>query len=139
MTDPGTVRSKRRWVPAMALVLAVPFGWADTPAAQTAQGGVIYVATIEPRGGAQQDKEPFPAAPLPAGEGYRKTPPDANGRWEVVTYQWSPGTIVVREGEPVTLEIVGIDGDMHAGPIPGLADSFTLNRGHVTRVTFTAT
>lgn len=57
----------------------------------TDPGRVIYTATIEPRGGAQRDKEPFPATPLPAGEGYRKTLPGANGRWEVVTYQWSPG------------------------------------------------
>ncbi len=138
MTDPWAVRNIR-WAPAMALVVALPFVWADTPAAQTAQGRVIYVATIEPRGGAQQDKEPFPQAALPAGDGYRKTPPDANGRWEVVTYQWSPGTIVVREGEPVTLEIVGVNGDLHRGMIPGLVDSFTVKRGEVTRVTFTAT
>ena len=104
MTDPWAVRNIR-WVPAMTLGFALPFVWADTPAAQTAQGRVIYVATIEPRGGAQQDKELFPQAALPAGDGYRKTPPDANGRWEVVTYQRSPGTIVVREGEPVTLEM----------------------------------
>src|SRR5713226_10603308 len=111
--------------PAAALAVALAFGWADTPSAQT-QGRVIYMATIDPRGGAQQNTEPFPEAPLPAGAGYRKTPPDATGRWEVVTYQWSPGTIVVREGEMVTLEIVGINGDMHAGTIPGLVDSFTI-------------
>jgi plastocyanin len=116
----------------------LPFVWADTPWAQS-QGRVIYMATIEPRGGAQQDKEPFPQTPLPAGEGYQKTPPNANGRWEVVTYQWSPGTIVVREGEPVTLEIVGINGDVHPATIPGVVDSFTVKRGEVTRVTFTAT
>jgi len=91
------------------------------------------MATIEPRGGAQQDKEPFPATPLPAGEGYRKTPPDANGRWEVVTYQWSRGTIVVREGETVTLEIVGVNGDVHPSTIPGLVNSFIVKRGEVTR------
>ena len=110
----------RRWTPAVALALALAFLWADTPWAQTSQGRIIYMATIEPRGGAQQDKEPFPTTPLPAGEGYRKTPPDANGRWEVVTYQWSPGTIVVRQGEAVTLEIVGINGDVHPSTIPGL-------------------
>jgi len=129
----------RRWTPAVALALALAFLWADTPWAQTSQGRVIYMATIEPRGGAQQDKEPFPTTPLPAGEGYRKTPPDANGRWEVVTYQWSPGTIVVRQGEAVTLEIVGINGDVHPSTIPGLVDSFTVKRGEVTRVTFTPT
>ena len=138
MSDLRTASNLRRWVPVAALALAFAFVWADTPSAQTAPGRVIYMATIEPRGGAQQDKEPFPATPLPAGEGYRKTPPDANGRWEVVTYQWSPGTIVVRAGEPVTLEIVGINGDVHPSTIPGIVDSFTVKRGEVTRVTFTA-
>jgi plastocyanin len=55
-----------------------------------------------------------------------------------VTYQWSPGTIVVREGETVTLEIVGVNGDVHPSTIPGIVDSFTVKRGHVTHVTFTA-
>jgi plastocyanin len=138
MNDMRTARKARSWAPGTALALALALGWADMPWAQT-QGRVIYMATIEPRGGAQQDKEPFPQSTLPAGEGYRKTPPDANGRWEVVTYQWSPGTIVVREGETVTLEIVGINGDVHPSTIPGLVDSFTVKRGEVTRVTFTAT
>ncbi len=138
MSDVRTGRNVRRWAMAIVLALALASVWADTPWAQT-PGRVIYMATIEPRGGAQQDKEPFPQTPLPAGEGYRKTPPDANGRWEVVTYQWSPGTIVVREGETVTLEIVGINGDVHPSTIPGLVDSFTVKRGQVTRVTFTAT
>lgn len=138
MSDGKTGRNVRRWAPPAALALALAFMWADTPWAQT-QGRVIYMATIEPRGGAQQDKERFPQTALPAGEGYRKTPPDANGRWEVVTYQWSPGTIVVREGETVTLEIAGINGDVHRGTIPGIVDSFTVKRGEVTRVTFTAT
>src|SRR5882724_1866019 len=138
MSDLRTASNLRGWVAVAALALAFALVCADTPSAQTAQGRVIYMATIEPRGGAQQDKEPFPATPLPAGEGYRKTPPDANGRWEVVTYQWSPGTIVVREGETVTLEIVGINGDVHPSTIPGIVDSFTVKRGEVTRVTFTA-
>src|SRR6266849_9479624 len=137
MTNAKIVSNVRRLAPATALALALAFMWADTPWAQT-QGRVIYMATIEPRGGAQQDKEPFPQAALPAGDGYRKTPPDANGRWGVVTYQWSPGTIVVREGETVTLEIVGVNGDVHPSTIPGLVNSFTVKRGEVTRVTFTS-
>src|SRR5262249_11201469 len=122
----------------VVLIVVLAFVWADTTSAQS-QGRVIYMATVEPRGAAQQDKEPFPEAALPTGAGYRKTPPDATGRWEVVTYQWSPGTIVVSERETVTLEIVGVNGDMHAGTIPGLVDSFAVKRGQVTRVTFTAT
>ena len=139
MTTASTVKSIWRWTPGGALALVIMAVCADAPWAQpAAQGRVIYMATIEPRGGAQQDKEPFPTAPLPAGAGYRKTPPDATGRWEVLTYQWSPGTIVVREGEAVTLEIIGINGDSHPATIPGVADSFTVKRGEVTRVTFTA-
>ena len=45
---------------------------------------------------------------------------------------------MVQQGETVTLEIVGINGDVHPSTIPGLADSFTVKRGQITRVTFTA-
>ena len=50
-----------------------------------------------------------------------------------------PGTIVVRVGETVTLEIIGVNGDVHPSTIPGIVDAFTVKRGQVTRVTFTAT
>jgi hypothetical protein len=43
-----------------------------------------------------------------------------------------------REGETVTLEIVGINGDVHPSTIPGVVDSFIVKRGEVTRVTFIA-
>ena len=46
---------------------------------------------------------------------------------------------MVKQGESVTLEIVGVNGDVHPSTIPGLVDSFTVKRGEVTRVTFTAT
>jgi heme/copper-type cytochrome/quinol oxidase subunit 2 len=102
------------------------------------EGRVIYLAAVEMKGGAQQDKEPYPEAPLPAGSGYVKTPPNPSGRWEVSTYQWSPGTLVVKEGEAVTLEVVGINGDEHDGTIQGHDASFTVKRGQITRVNFTA-
>ena len=141
----GTLRTKGRvgrWVQhalalgaAVGLALVLP--GADTPWAQT-PGRVIYMAAVEMKGGTQQEKEPYPEAPLPSGAGYIKTPPNPAGRWEVSAYQWSPGTIVVRQGETVTLEIVGINGDVHPSTIPGLVDSFTVKRGQITRVTFTA-
>jgi plastocyanin len=109
----------------------------ETPWAQ-APGRTIYMAAVEMKGGTQQDKEPYPAAALPAGGGYIKTPPNPTGRWEVSAYQWSPGTIVVREGEAVTLEIIGVNGDAHPSTIPGLVESFTVKRGEITRVALTA-
>ena len=45
--------------------------------------------------------------------------------------------IAVQQGETVTLEIVGVNGDMHSGTIPGLADAFTVKRGQITRLTAT--
>ena len=133
----------RQWVRyAVALGIAVALGLAvagaEAPWAQT-PGRVIYMAAVEMKGGTQKEKEPYPEAPLPPGAGYIKTPPNAAGRWEVSTYQWSPGTIVVKQGETVTLEIVGVNGDVHPSTIPGIVDSFTIKRGEVTRVTFTAT
>ena len=95
------------------------------------------MAAVEMKGGAQQEQEPYPQSPLPSDGGYIRTPPNPAGRWEVSAYQWSPGTIVVRQGETVTLEIVGVNGDIHPSTIPGIMESFTVKRGEITRVTFT--
>ncbi len=142
MNTMGTKGKGRRWVRTVVglgapMVLLLNLAGAENPRAQTA-GRVIYMATVEMKGGTQKEKEPYPEAPLPLGPGYLKTPPNAAGRWEVSAYQWSPGTIVVQQGETVTLEIVGINGDSHPSTIPGVVDSFTVKRGEITRVTFTA-
>ena len=137
--DDWNGRRLMRWAlpGAMALALALGPGAAETPWAQGA-GRVIHMAAVEMKGGTQVEKEPYTAGALPAGGGYIKTPPNPSGRWEVSTYQWSPATIVAREGETITLEIVGINGDMHPSTIPGHVESFTVKRGQITRATFTA-
>ena len=100
---------------------------------------VIYMAAVEPKGGVTVDKEPHPTSPLPTGGGYVLKSPDPSGRWEVSAYQWSPATIVVQQGDRVTLEIVGINGDKHTGTIERYATTpFTVKRGQLTRVSFTA-
>jgi plastocyanin len=128
-------RSIRGAIAVVVLVLGITS--AEEPQAQSTTR-VVYMAAVEMKGGAQQDKEPYPAGALPPGGGYVKTPPNASGRWEVSAYQWSPGTIVVRQGEPITLEIVGVNGDIHPSTIPSLVESFVVKRGEVARVTFTA-
>ncbi len=136
MTNNGMRRCLIRRA-SMSLALALVMVGAEVSWAG-AQGRVIYMAAVEMKGGAQQEKEPYPKVPLPEGEGYVKTPPNTAGRWEVSAYQWSPATVVVQQGETVTLEIVGVNGDMHPSTIPGLVESFTVKRGEITRVTFTA-
>lgn len=98
----------------------------------------IYIAALEPRGGANVKDEPHPHVPLPSGGGYLLKPPDANGRWEVSTYRWDPGTIVVNEGDRVTFEIIGINGDEHPFTIEGYWLTGTVRRGQLTRLTFVA-
>ncbi|NJD87611.1 MAG: hypothetical protein FIB05_06325 [Betaproteobacteria bacterium] len=105
---------------------------------QSPRSRTIYVSAIEPKGGAHVDHEPFPDKPLPPGGGYNLKKPDDKGRWEVSTYRWDPGTIVVNQGDRVTLEIVGINGDEHPFTIEGYWISDVVRRGQITRVTFDA-
>jgi hypothetical protein len=70
--------------------------------------------------------------------GYRLDPPNEDGEWYARAYTWHPGTIVVQEGEKVTLEMFGIHGDEHPGMIEGYDIAFNARRGEVTRVTFVA-
>jgi hypothetical protein len=65
-------------------------------------------------------------------------PPDQSGRWEVSAYLWSPGQIVVREGDDVVIDFVGINGASHPTEIRGLGKAFALNRGNVVGVEFKA-
>ena len=111
---------------------------AQPKASQAPRHRTIYIAAIEPKGGANVEQEPFPATPLPSGGGYLLRKPDEKGRWEVSTYRWDPGTIVVNQGDKVTLEILGVNGDEHPFTIEGYWISDTVRRGQVTRVTFTA-
>lgn len=98
----------------------------------------ITMAAVELKGGTTVDKEPFPQAALPEGGGYLLKKPDASGRWEVSTYRWDPAQVIVNQGDEVTLEIIGINGDVHPGVIEGYGVSFSVKRGEVTRVSFTA-
>ncbi len=99
----------------------------------------VYMAAVEPKGGTGVSQEPFPnPALLPAGGGYVLKAPDSTGRWEVSTYQWQPSFIVVNQGEQVTLEIIGINGAEHISSLPPYVEKFTVKRGQLTKVTFTA-
>ena len=98
----------------------------------------IVVTAVEPKGGANVEKEPFPATPLPEGGGYVMKKPNAEGRWEVAVYVFEPRQIFVDEGDEVTLEFVGINGSGHPVTIDAYGQTFELKRGHVHKVTFTA-
>lgn len=98
----------------------------------------IYMAAIEPKGSTTVDQEAFPAVELPAGGGYGLKPPDGSGKWVVETYRYTPGTVVVNQGDTVTLEIAGINGKEHPFYLEGYDVKGVVKRGEVTRVTFNA-
>lgn len=98
----------------------------------------VYMAAIEPKGTTSVDKEPFPTAPLPAGDGYGLEEPDADGNWVAETYRWLPGEVTVVQGDRVTLEFFGVNGASHPATLEGYGIDFEVKRGQVTRVEFTA-
>jgi hypothetical protein len=117
--------------------LAAPFFLVATGPASAAKRHFVVTA-IEPKGGVNVEKEPFPATPLPEGGGYVLKKPDDTGRWEVAVYVFDPRQIFVDEGDEVTLEFVGINGASHPVTIEAYGQTFELKRGHVSKVTFVA-
>ena len=128
-----------KWLLTVVLgnLLASP-AWTQDKPAPGARERTIYIAAVEAKGGAHVDHEPFPAAAIQEGGGYLLKKPDDKGRWEVSTYRWDPGTIVVNQGDRVTLEIIGINGNEHPFTIEGYWLTGMVRRGQLTRLTFTA-
>jgi plastocyanin len=120
------------------MVIGGQLASADGAQAQATEKRFFTIAAVEPRGGVTVNQEPFPTEPLPPGGGYVMRQPDQTGRWEVSAYLWSPGQIVVNQGDEVVLDFVGINGASHPTEIKGLGKTFTLKRGQVTRVEFKA-
>lgn len=100
------------------------------------QARTIKVAAYELKGGTNVESEPFPGGDFSGG--YAIKEPNADGRWEVEDYIWLPGQIAVNEGDQVTLEIFGVNGARHESSIEGYLDSFVVERGQLTTVSFTA-
>ena len=135
-----TRKTWRLTVLAAVLLGGVAFAVSLLPGPTAAQATrTVYMAAVEPKGGTSASQEAFPnPSLLPAGGGYVLKAPDSTGRWEVSTYQWQPSFIVVNQGEQVTLEIIGINGAEHVSSLPPYVEKFTVKRGQLTKVTFTA-
>lgn len=104
---------------------------------------VITIVSVEQEMNRHVDRTAFPDTlerhpDLTAGGGYRLDPPDDGGEWHARAYLWQPATVVVNQGDEVTLEFFGINGDEHPTVLEGYGLEFVVRRGEVTRVTFTA-
>jgi len=126
----------------VALLALAVAGVTQAPAGEARR--TIYMSAVEYKGGANVTAEPYPPAAEPGtrelgplGDGYLLKDPDATGRWEVESYRWEPGLVVAREGERLTLEIVGINGARHDAMVVSPTGSqipFVVTRGRLTLV-----
>jgi heme/copper-type cytochrome/quinol oxidase subunit 2 len=57
---------------------------------------------------------------------------------QIEAYRWDPGTIVVKKGEKVKLNIYGVNGETHPFLIEGLNIKGEVKKGKETVVSFTA-
>lgn len=125
-------------LPRAALTVAVGLGIFATPVTAEPAKRHIVVTAVEPKGGANVEKEKFPETALPEGGGYVLKKPNDEGRWEIAVYVFDPRQITVDEGDEVTLEFVGINGASHPITIEAYGQTFELKRGQVNKVTFVA-
>lgn len=122
---------------ALGVAAAVVLAACGTASAPAATKRTIHMTALEYKGSTEVAKEPFPVAAVPGGGGYiLKDPKD--GKWETSTYRWEPGTIVVYQGDDVELRIWGVNGAEHPGRIEGYDEAFSVKRGQLTTVSFTA-
>ena len=124
------------WV-VLALVAAVV---ADLYVSARDQKRTFTVLAMEPKGTVSSDQGPFPGqaptmvAKANAGEWRPAEGNTAAGG----TYVWYPSRIVVEQGDEVTIDFAGINGDEHPTTIAAFGQTFTVRRGEMTRVTFVA-
>jgi hypothetical protein len=104
----------------------------------------IHINLIEPKGGTNVIDEPYPATDLPAGKegtpgGLAIKEPDDSGRWQVSAYMFEPSTVVVNQGDEVTLNFFGINGKEHSIHIDKYIEHhFTIKRGELVSKNFIA-
>lgn len=142
----GRVRVSFHLVPVLGLVglaalalLAAACGGTSKAAAIPSGERTIFLTAQEYKGGTEVSKEPFPTAKLPDGGAYGLKDPSGDPlRWEVNSYAWAPSSFTVVEGDKVTLKIIGVNGAQHVSSIEGHVEQFTVKRGQITTVTFTA-
>lgn len=114
------------------------------PSVTAATQKTFYINTVHldgitsTNGTKDHPPEPFPTTTLPSGGGYVLKKLDDAGNWKVRAFAFDPSQIVVHEGDNITLNILDVQGDHHVITVEGQGDAFTLHRGELKTMTFTA-
>ena len=65
-------------------------------------------------------------------------PPHEQGDWTVLAFVLQPSQIVVKQGDKVVLNFVGVQGPSHTIAVDGQKEPITLKRGEMKSVRFIA-
>lgn len=131
-------------VAVVAIVLFVSSSYAPVQNVTATAQKTFYINTVHldgitsTNGTKDHPPEPFPTTPLPPGGGYVLKKLDDLGNWKVRAFAFDPSQIVVHEGDNITLNILDVQGDHHVITVEGRGDAFTLHRGELKTMTFTA-
>ena len=65
-------------------------------------------------------------------------PPDPKGEWSVRAFAFHPSQVVVRQGDTVVLNFMGVQGPSHTIAVDGQPEQLALRRGEMKSVRFVA-
>lgn len=117
-------------------------GSGETPAPGSEQ--VFHIATLHLdgkgniNGAGDHSPEPFPATAPKGSGGFIVEPPNPTGEWSVRAFAFHPSQVVVRQGDTVVLNFMGVQGPSHTIAIDGQRDQLALRRGEMKTVRFVA-
>ena len=105
---------------------------------------VFHISTVHldakttVKGDAAHPAEPFPETAIGSGGGFIVRPPNDQGDWTVRAFIFQPSQVVVRQGDKVALNFVGVQGPSHMIAIEGQKEPIILKRGEMKSVRFVA-
>ncbi len=126
---------------------------ACSPASEAAGSGekagvgteqVFHIATLHIdgktniNGAGDHSPEPFPATAPKSSGGFIVKPPDPKGEWSVRAFAFHPSQVVVRQGDTVLLNFLGVQGSSHNIAVDGQREQLALRRGEMKSVRFVA-
>ena len=117
-------------------------GSRETPGSGSEQ--VFHIATLHLdgkgniNGAGDHSPEPFPATAPKSSGGFIVKPPSPTGEWSVRAFAFQPSQVVVRQGDTVVLNFMGVQGPSHTIAVDGQREQLALRRGEMKSLRFVA-
>lgn len=105
---------------------------------------VFHIATLHfdgktnINGAGDHSPEPFPTTTPESSGGFIVKPPNPAGEWSVRAFAFHPSQVVVRQGDTVVLNFMGVQGPSHTIAVDRQQEQLTLRRGEMKTVRFVA-